>query len=239
MVSSQIDIVTSLSSSTAAKAPCVVATFSPITLSGEQTIQGITTMGSRVLVAGQANTTTNGIYITNSGSWQYAADWNNNDDIAPGTLVPISGGTFANFVFVLECAIPIIIGATAITFASSQNLATQPIFNLMMYYPGVPQNSQVFSDLTFLEKVTFSSGFTGGYVNSRLAATNSQIEAVMYKNGSSFASISCTSGATAGSFSSSAQAVFNAGDRLAIIASSGADPTFGNIGISLYGVRSS
>ena len=57
-----------------AKASCVVATTANITLSGEQTIDGVTTSSSRVLVKNQGTSSQNGIYVSSSGAWTRALD---------------------------------------------------------------------------------------------------------------------------------------------------------------------
>ena len=53
-----------------------VATVSTadITLSGEQTLAGVTTNASRVLVSGQADASENGIYVSAAGAWARAED---------------------------------------------------------------------------------------------------------------------------------------------------------------------
>lgn len=56
------------------KRPCLVATNSNITLSGEQTINGILTNSSRVLVRSQTNKINNGVYLSSSGSWTREPD---------------------------------------------------------------------------------------------------------------------------------------------------------------------
>jgi hypothetical protein len=59
------------------KQPCAVATLTPITLSGLQSIDGYTTLdGDRVLVKNQANAAFNGIYLASAGSWTRSLDAN-------------------------------------------------------------------------------------------------------------------------------------------------------------------
>ena len=59
------------------KAAVCAATTVPITLSGNQTIDGFaTSTGNRILVKNQADTTTNGIYSANTGSWGRTSDYN-------------------------------------------------------------------------------------------------------------------------------------------------------------------
>lgn len=55
------------------------STTANITLSGEQTIDGVLTSASRVLVKNQTNATQNGVYVSAAGAWTRATDadtWN-------------------------------------------------------------------------------------------------------------------------------------------------------------------
>ena len=56
------------------KSPVACATTTNITLSGEQTIDGITTSASRVLVKNQTTTSQNGLYISGAGAWVRSSD---------------------------------------------------------------------------------------------------------------------------------------------------------------------
>jgi hypothetical protein len=58
------------------KAPILCATTANITLSGEQTIDSVTTSASRVLVKNQSTAANNGIYLSGSGAWTRTADAN-------------------------------------------------------------------------------------------------------------------------------------------------------------------
>lgn len=70
------------------KAPCVVASSANITLSGEQTVNGVAVVaGDRVLVKSQTDTTENGIYIAATSAWTRATDWNNANDVASGIII--------------------------------------------------------------------------------------------------------------------------------------------------------
>ncbi len=98
------------------KAPVDCATTANIALSGEQTIDGVLTSSSRVLVKNQANPVQNGIYRTNTGSWTRDIDANGNYDLVCGTLVPIAGGAQAFGIYQITSAGPITVDTTAITF---------------------------------------------------------------------------------------------------------------------------
>ena len=56
------------------KAEVINATTANITLSGEQTIDGVLTSASRILVKDQSTGSQNGIYQTSSGAWSRTAD---------------------------------------------------------------------------------------------------------------------------------------------------------------------
>lgn len=68
------------------------ATTANITLSGEQTIDGVTTSASRVLVKNQSTAAQNGIYVTASGAWSRASDMDTAGEVQ-GAAVYVSDGT--------------------------------------------------------------------------------------------------------------------------------------------------
>lgn len=104
----------------AIKAPVVVTTTAAITLSGIQTIDGVSVGANseRVLVKDQADHTTNGIYVASSGNWTLATDANSNTAWSLGTLVVVMKGTaFARSIWALTCGDnPIVIGSSLMTF---------------------------------------------------------------------------------------------------------------------------
>lgn len=73
------------------KASVDCATTANITLSGEQTIDGITTNTSRVLVKNQTNKVQNGIYVSNVGTWTRSSDGDYGTDL-DYTNVFVGGG---------------------------------------------------------------------------------------------------------------------------------------------------
>lgn len=96
------------------KAPCVVASSSNITLTGEQTISSIAVVaGDRVLVAGQTDSTENGIYNAATGAWSRANDWNDAQDVVTGQLVFVPNALY-EAVFTGDFA-P---GTSSVTFTS-------------------------------------------------------------------------------------------------------------------------
>ena len=69
-----------------------LATTENITLSAEQTIDGILTSADRVLVKDQTATKENGIYVSAAGAWTRATDMDGAEEVA-GSFVFVTGGT--------------------------------------------------------------------------------------------------------------------------------------------------
>ena len=63
-----------------------------LTLSGEQTIDGVLTSTSRILVKDQSTASENGIYVTAAGSWARSSDMDNWLEV-PGAFVFVEQGT--------------------------------------------------------------------------------------------------------------------------------------------------
>jgi len=72
--------------------PVACATTANITLSGEQTLDGVTTSADRVLVKDQTDTEDNGIYVSAAGAWARAGDMDAAAEVS-GTAVRVDGGT--------------------------------------------------------------------------------------------------------------------------------------------------
>ncbi len=100
------------------KAPVRAATTANITLSGEQTIDGVAVVAdNRVLVKDQDTAADNGIYVVSSGNWTRASDFNGSRDVVQGTGVLIPNGTAnANKIFYITTANPIVVGTTSLVF---------------------------------------------------------------------------------------------------------------------------
>jgi hypothetical protein len=102
------------------KVPVDCATTGPITLSGEQTIDGVLTSGSRVLVKNQVDGTQNGIYDTSTGAWTRSLDADGTYDLTTGTMVSILGGASqGNSFFQVATAKPVSIGSSILSFIQS------------------------------------------------------------------------------------------------------------------------
>ena len=95
-----------------------VATTGNITLSGTQTIDGISVVaGDRVFVRAQTTATENGVYIVAAGAWTRSTDMDAGSEILGSALFVKAGGTtFGNTQWTNSNSGSITIGSTNITF---------------------------------------------------------------------------------------------------------------------------
>lgn len=101
----------------AIKAPVQAVSSAALTLSGEQTVNGVAvTAGDRVLVKDQADATANGIYTVSTSAWLRAADFDGNRDVVDGTLVTVNRTSGANIFYQVSATNPVVIGTTDIAF---------------------------------------------------------------------------------------------------------------------------
>ena len=99
-------------------ASVVVATTANITLSGEQTIDGILSSADRILVKSQTAPEENGIYVSQAGAWSRAADMDAATEFAGGFVFIESGTTLGSTGFVCTNEPEgLVVGTTEITFA--------------------------------------------------------------------------------------------------------------------------
>ncbi len=77
-----------------------VATTANITLSGEQTIDGVTTTADRVLVKNQSTASQNGVYVTGSGAWSRATDFDTWDDYVSAAVFVQEGTVSADKAYI-------------------------------------------------------------------------------------------------------------------------------------------
>lgn len=104
----------------AVKAPCRVATTANITLSGLQTIDGVTVVDDdRVLVKNQTTGSENGIYTASSGNWTRTRDFDGAYDIVTGTRVFVTLGTVnASSEYYVSTTGTITVDSTSIAFSA-------------------------------------------------------------------------------------------------------------------------
>lgn len=91
---SQVDRSEGLVGNTGIKAPVRIATTANITLSAEQTIDGVACVtGDRVLVKDQTDESENGIWVVDTGDWSRAQDFDGAYDAVTGSLMCVTAGT--------------------------------------------------------------------------------------------------------------------------------------------------
>ncbi len=95
-----------------------VATTGNMTLSGPQTVDGVSAIaGDRVLVKDQSTGSQNGIYVVAAGAWVRASDADSDADITSGMFVFVAEGTAnGDNGFVLTTNDPVTLGTTPLAF---------------------------------------------------------------------------------------------------------------------------
>lgn len=96
-----------------------ILSASNITLSGLQTIDGITAVANdRVALVGQSTASANGIYLAQSGAWTRALDADGNTEVTPGMAFFVEEGTtYADTQWRLTTDGAITVGTTGLAFA--------------------------------------------------------------------------------------------------------------------------
>lgn len=95
-----------------------------ITLSGEQTLNGLLTSTSRVLVTEQTVPADNGIYVSATGAWARASDADEDIEVTNGNLTHVlnSGSTKFKFKYLLVTPDPITVGTTGQTWEEHKDI---------------------------------------------------------------------------------------------------------------------
>ena len=102
------------------KDPVRAATTGNITLSGAQTIDGVSVIaGDRVLVKAQSTGSANGIYLAASGSWTRATDFDAASELVGASCFVSEGTTLGNSVWVMTTDAPITLGTTPLVFVQT------------------------------------------------------------------------------------------------------------------------
>ena len=110
------------------KSSVAVATTANITLSGEQTIDGVLTSVSRILVKDQTLSQNNGIYTTGAGAWTRVTDADSPTELGYA-YVFVTGGTTqggTSWVCNQDSADITTLGTTPITFSQVSGYAASP-----------------------------------------------------------------------------------------------------------------
>lgn len=100
----------------ALKAPCIVAALTDITLSGEQTVNGVAvTEGRRVLAVAQDDARFNGPWLVATGAWTRPPDFKQTEDVVEGCTVRVTRGATGAGWYVLTTQDPVL-GTDDLTF---------------------------------------------------------------------------------------------------------------------------
>lgn len=153
--------------SLAIKLAARAATTANITLSGEQTIDGVSIVdGDRVLVKDQSTATENGIYVASTGNWARSVDFDASSEIASGVIVMVSAGTIgAQQMYQLTTADPIVLDTTSLTFTQAGSVIPAALTrvndtNVTLTLGGTPT-------LALLEATSITVGWSGTLAASR------------------------------------------------------------------------
>jgi hypothetical protein len=94
------------------------ASVANLTLSGEQTVDGVALVaGDRILVKNQTTAQDNGIYVVATGAWSRADDADTSDEVTSGMFCFVEEGTVNdNTGWVLATNNPITLGTTPLSF---------------------------------------------------------------------------------------------------------------------------
>ena len=118
MTTAQIDRLANLLVDVAIKTPCIAATTAAITLSGQQTVDGVAVVaGDSVLVKDQASGSDNGIYEVDTGTWTRRNDFNGANQVVEGTLIKVNEGSTGQGFWYVTTTGDIIVGTTSLAFA--------------------------------------------------------------------------------------------------------------------------
>lgn len=107
------------------KEPVRAATTANITLSGVQTIDGVSVVvGDRVLVKNQTTATANGTYLAAAGAWSRTTDFDIAAEALGASCFVSEGATLGNTVWVMTTDGPIILGTTNLAFTQTSGGVT-------------------------------------------------------------------------------------------------------------------
>lgn len=149
------------------------ATTANITLSGAQTIDGVSVVaGDRVLVKDQTTGADNGIYVAAAGAWARATDADTGGELSAGTCIPVEEGALnADTIWMLTNNGTVTVGTTALTFDIKTGTASTTRKGLVQL--ATTAEAQALTDaLKALTPATLAGAFQGS--NQSLADSGYQ-----------------------------------------------------------------
>lgn len=147
------------------KASCVAGSTGNLTLSGEQTVDGVAlSAGDRVLVKAQTNAADNGIYVVAAGAWTRASDANAWSELVSAFTFVEEGTALADTGWVCTVNAGGTLGTTDVTFAQFSGAGTYTAGT------GLTLSGGEFS----ISNTAVSAGSYGGAAYSLSATVNAQ-----------------------------------------------------------------
>jgi hypothetical protein len=147
------------------KASVLVGTTANITLSGAQTIDGVSVVaGDRVLVKNQTAQADNGIYVAASGAWARSADANTWDELVSAYTFIEEGSTYADSGWVCTINKGGTLGTTPITWSQFSGAGTY------LAGTGLTLSGNTFS----ITNTAVTAGAYGSASNTLTATVNAQ-----------------------------------------------------------------
>jgi hypothetical protein len=147
------------------KASVLVGTTANITLSGAQTIDGVSVVaGDRVLVKNQTTQADNGIYVAASGAWARSADANTWDELVSAYTFIEEGSTYADTGWVCTINKGGTLGTTPITWSQFSGAGTY------LAGTGLTLSGNTFS----ITNTAVTAGSYGSASNTLTATVNAQ-----------------------------------------------------------------
>lgn len=161
--------VDNIASGLSPKESVFVATTANITLLGEQTIDGVLTSASRVLVKSQTLPQQNGIYVSAAGAWSRSTDMDSWTEV-PGAFIFVEEGTtYAETGWVCTSDPGGTLGVTAITFVQFAGTGTYTTDGQGIVFTG-NQLSLVLDSTTLSKSGSGLKVATGGITNTEVNA---------------------------------------------------------------------
>ena len=176
-----VDFITGGSSDLDVKKSCRITTTANITLSGTQSIDGVSIVASnRVLVKNQSTAKENGIYICQSSTWTRATDFNSNSEVTSGAFTFIEEGGQADTGWVLTTDGTITVGTTALEFTQFSGAGTYSAGD------GLHLSGTVFSISDTMNGTLTAGGFTTTGTWTFEDASSGTVAITTIHSGSSF-----------------------------------------------------